>query len=126
MKTIVVALLIAASCPACATDFAARVKEAKEVMATPAGQLYDASLGPSIQAAMMACAPPGKPPSEQIGRFALVGYVKASGELSSVELEPATPVSRFFAAKLVSAPLPTPPATSHDLYPVVVEMTITE
>jgi len=125
MKKIVAALIVA-SCPACATDFSARVTEEKEVMASPAGQLSDASLAPFIQSAMTACDPPGKPSNGQIGKFALVGYVKTTGELSSVEIEPAAPVSRCFAAKFVTAPLPTPPVTSHGMYPVVVEMTITE
>ena len=126
MKKIAIALILV-SCSAAAGDFAARVAAGNRAIATPEGKIYDAALGPSIQAAMLACVPPGSPPQNRIGKFVLVGSVDASGRLSSVVAEPSTQVSRCFADRFGSGQLPPPPSSGHSgqAYPVTVEMTVT-
>jgi hypothetical protein len=124
MRKIIAALMFV-SCSASSADFAARVVEGNRAIASPAGRIYDAALGPIIQAAMVACVPPGSAPLGRLGKFTLVGYTGASGHLSSVMVEPITVVSRCFAAKLRSATLPSPPQSSR-AYPITVEMAVTE
>ena len=127
MKKIIAALIFV-SCSACAADFSARVNEGNQAIAAPDGKVYDASLGPAIRAAMAACVPHGSAPTGKLGKFALVGYVDASGRLTSIAVKPVTAVSRCFADNFGSAALPPPPSSSRwvNAYPVTVEMTVTE
>ncbi|MFC7301083.1 hypothetical protein [Cognatiluteimonas weifangensis] len=124
----IVAILAIFSCSASAADFSARVAQGNEAIATPEGKIYDASLAPAIQAAMVACVPPGSASIGKLGKFILVGYANASGHIFSVAVNPATTVSRCFADKFGSTVLPPPPSTSRwgGAYPVTVEMTVTE
>ena len=125
MRTIIAAMLVV-SCSACAADFSARVAEGNEAIATPEGEAYDASLAPTIHAAIVACIPPGPSAPGQTGKFALVGVVDSYGKLSSVRVEPTTTSSRCFADKLSSSTLPPAPTTKRwgHAYPLTVEMTI--
>jgi hypothetical protein len=124
----IIAALAFTSFSVSAADFSVRVAEGNQAMATPEGKIYDASLGPAIQAAIVSCVPPGSASTGKLGKFTLVGYADASGHLSSVAIKPVTPVSRCFADKFGSATLPPPPSSSRwaDAYPVTVEMTVTE
>ena len=126
MRYITVALLFV-SYNVAAGDLAARVAAGNKAIATPEGKAYDAALAPAIQAAMLACVPPGSPPERNNGKFALVGYADASGHLSGVAVEPVTPVSRCFAQRFAASQLPVPPSSGHwgNAYPVTVEMTVT-
>lgn len=123
-----IALLAFVASPAWAADFSARVTQGNEVAATPEGRGYDASLAPAIQAALVACIPPGSSPVGAPGKFTLVGNVDVKGRLHGVEVRPSTAVSRCFADKFASAMLPSPPGIERQggTYPVTVEMSITE
>ncbi len=126
MRKIAIALIFISS-SAIAGDFSERVAAGNKATAAPGGKGYDAALAPAIQSAMLACAPPGSPPKESAGKFALIGYVDASGHLSEVVVEPVTKMSRCFAAAFGASQLPVPPSSGHwgNAYPVTVEMTVT-
>lgn len=119
-------LLMFASCSAAAADFTARVAQGNATMATAEGKAYDASLAPAIQAAMVACVPPGATATGKVGKFTLVAYADASGHLSSIDVMPVTSVSRCFGERFGAATLPPPPSFSGNaaVYPVTVEMVI--
>ena len=127
MRYVAIILLLFASCDAAGGDLSARVAAGNNAIATPEGKAYDGALAPAIQSAMLACVPPGSPADERTGKFALVGYVDASGHLSGIEVEPVTPASRCFAEKFGASELPVPPYPTQwgNAYPVTVEMTIT-
>jgi hypothetical protein len=126
MKKIAIVLMLI-SCNAMAGNFWTRVTAGNSAIATPEGKTYDASLVPFIQATMHICVPPGSPPKSSLGKFVLVGDVDASGHLSSVATKPSTHVSRCFARKFGTSPLPVPPLSGRwgKAYPVVVEVTVT-
>ena len=111
--------------PAWAGDFALRVAEAKKATATHEGAQYDADLGPFIGAAIQACISPGSTATENLGSFVLVGYVTATGALTSVAVVPQTKVSSCFVEHFGQPALPTPPAAAVGKgFPIVVEVRV--
>jgi hypothetical protein len=124
----IIAALVLVSFPACAADFSARVEAGNQAIATPEGKVYDASLGPAIQAAMVAYVPPGSVSGGKLGKFVLVGSVNATGQLSAIEVKPVTAASQCFANRFGSASLPPPPSSGRwgQKYPVTIEMTVAE
>ncbi len=91
--------------------FAARVKTGKEALATPEGRQYESYWGETMRAILAACVPPGSTDPADLGSFTFVADVSDSGTVSSVEVSPATDVSRCFALQFGKTDLPSPPAS---------------
>ena len=125
LRACVALAVLLAGTPAFAGDgIARRIEAGRQAIATPAGRAWDAALTPHIQAAMQACAPRDAP-GAHLGSFVLVGDVDASGRISDVAVEPASPVARCFARRFAAGALPAPPSAPGGAYPALVEMTVT-
>lgn len=114
-------LLIAAAGTAGATGaFDARVATAKALALTRQGFIYDTAMVPAVHHALVPCVPKGRDPGRG-GEFVLVGTVSASGRLSHVAVQPATPLARCFAQSFGALTLRPPPKRVGG-WPIVVEM----
>ena len=90
---------MAATVPAIADNFAARVAEAKQAASSSDGARFDAALAPHIKAALEACIPPGSTDPSNLGAFSLVAYVSRDGVPNDVQVDPRTKVSTCFAER---------------------------
>jgi hypothetical protein len=82
-------------------------------------------VGSQYAAAMRSCFATVKDP--QTDSFTLVGDITPDGELSAVEVRPATNIASCFAAGLRAVTFPNPPRYSgRNGFPVTIEMHITE
>jgi len=116
---------MAATVPAIADNFAARVAEAKQAASSSDGARFDAALAPHIKAALEACIPPGSTDPSNLGAFSLVAYVSRDGVPNDVQVDPRTKVSTCFAERFSRSHLPVPPThKSANGYPVLVEMRV--
>ena len=116
---------MAATVPAIADNFAARVAEAKQAASSSDGARFDAALAPHIKAALEACIPPGSTDPSNLGAFSLVAYVSRDGVPNDVQVDPRTKVSTCFAERFSRSHLPVPPThKSANGYPVLVEIRV--
>lgn len=93
-------LLLALPFAASASDFDARVADARAAIATPAGHAYDMALVPAVHAATTRCVPPGKRAARAADSFTTVARVAADGRVTDVQVRPVTPLSACFARTL--------------------------
>ena len=126
MRTIILIAMFF-SMSANAADFAAREKVGKEALATAEGQKYEAQWGEVIGTVMRACIPPGTTSPANLGKFTFVANVDNVGNISSVEVNPSTNISRCFAQQFASSHLPPPPSSPrlNGFYPVADVMSVT-
>lgn len=102
-------LLFAFATVAHGSDFADRVAQGKQTLASPAGQKYEASWGNTMGAVLVACVPVGSTSPANLGRFTFVADVSPVGAVSAVAVRPSTAVSECFARHFRLARLPPPP-----------------
>ena len=116
-------LFLASSHEAFADDFDMRLAAGNKALSSPEGQIYEQSLGPAIQSAMMKCLPPGSP---YTGQFALIGNVAKSGNVTSVEVRPVDDITQCFAERIKESALSGPPLSSEgvETFPITIEMNI--
>jgi hypothetical protein len=92
-----------------AADFAARAAAGKKNLASPEGQRYEQSWGEVMGNVLHTCIPIGSTNPANLGKFTFVADVSAAGEVSSVDVEPRTAVSRCFAEQFGRSRLTRPP-----------------
>ena len=116
-------LFLASSHDAFADDFDMRLAAGNKALSSPEGQIYEQSLGPAIQSAMMKCLPPGSP---YTGQYALIGNVLRSGKVTSVEVRPIDDISQCFAGHIKESALAVPPLSSEGIeaFPITIELNI--
>lgn len=91
---------------ALADEFADRVVQANQAIATPAGARYDQLLVPYVAPAINICVAQVKQQTTHESRFTLVADVLADGQLSRSQVQPRTPVSDCFAQQFGQPSLP--------------------
>lgn len=116
-------LLAAASAPALAGDFDARVARANQAAATRAGYAYDLALVPAVHAATLPCVPRGRAKAKRSDVFTAVARVAPDGRVFDVAVRPETPLSRCFARELGARRLqPPPPGSGRAGHPIAIAM----
>ena len=91
---------------ALADEFADRVVQANQAIATPAGARYDQLLMPYIQVSARTCAQQNSVDRANLEQFTLVGSVLGDGRVDAVRVQPQTAFSECFARQFAQSALP--------------------
>lgn len=109
-----------------ADNFSNRAAAGRIASATPEGSKYDISLTPLIRTAGEVCDPPGTTlPVSQLGHFDLVGDITKNGQVINIEVKPDNPLAQCFANQIAQAQLAPPPPSARTLYPILIDLTVT-
>lgn len=121
MKPLLLLIAVSATAAASPPGLTARLAAARAATATRAGFAYDTAMAPAVHHALVPCVPPGRDPARG-GEFTLVADVDPTGNLLDVEVRPASPLARCFAARFGAMRLRPPPASPSGRWPIAVEM----
>ena len=118
-------LLLAPTIVQCANSFEDRVLRAKELEKTPAGKAYQSRMWPKVQPfvaeLMQKCVPNDE--SADLRSFLFIATLSPDGELTQLEVQPETDVSKCFLRGMEHAPFPEPPtALAEGGMPIVLNM----